>query len=129
MRPPTPTCPYCGNKATHVKGSRVYPHRKDLKNLDFYWCANNHDPAYVGCHKGSLVPLGRLADSELRAAKIQAHNAFDPLWRSGQMTRGEAYGWLARKLEIDKSSCHIGMFSVEECKKVVRICNKEVLGE
>jgi hypothetical protein len=38
------------------------------------------------------------------------------------MKRGQAYGWLAEQLGIDKSDCHIGMFDVKTCERVKFIC-------
>ena len=32
------------------------------------------------------------------------------------MKRGQAYGWLAEQLGIDKSDCHIGMFDVQNLR-------------
>ncbi|MBS9810628.1 hypothetical protein J4H70_17795 [Vibrio alginolyticus] len=114
-------CPYCGSEARLVKGDVIYPHRKDLAKKNFYLCENGHERAYVGCHGYSIVPLGRLADSKLRADKSAAHAAFDPIWKNGSMKRGEAYKWLADKLGIDKESCHIGLFDRVTCRKVIRI--------
>lgn len=115
-------CDYCGQVAKLVSGEKIYPHRKDLWRLDFYLCAPCD--AYVGCHKGSYRPLGRLADAFLRVEKSKAHAAFDPLWKSRKMTRGAAYKWLAEQLSISKDECHIGMFSAVMCRRVVEICNK-----
>jgi len=47
--------------------------------------------AYVGVHKGTDKPKGRLANAELREYKKKAHSAFDPLWRFGGMMRRQAY--------------------------------------
>ncbi len=114
-------CDYCRQPAQLVSGLKVYPHRPDLKSLRFWRC----DPcgAYVGCHKNSPrhAPLGRLANSELRSWKQQAHSNFDPLWKTGRMNRHEAYAWLADQMKIDFKDCHIGMFNVAQCKDVVRI--------
>lgn len=113
-------CHYCMAPAELVGGDVIYPHRADLANKLFYRC----EPcgAYVGCHDGTDKPLGRLADAELRAAKSAAHRAFDPLWRSKQMKRSEAYKWLAEQLGIEGKDCHIGMFDVETCWRAVRAC-------
>ena len=112
-------CPYCNSEASLVTGREVYPGRRWLYGKRFYLC----EPcdAYVGCHDGTTKPLGRLANAELRAAKIAAHAAFDPLWKSGRMTRQEAYGWLAMQLKMERNHCHIGMFDVETCQLVVAI--------
>lgn len=36
------------------------------------------------------------------------------------MKRPEAYAWLASQLGISQSGCHIGLFDVNQCKKVIR---------
>jgi NAD-dependent aldehyde dehydrogenases len=116
-------CPYCNRPVYLVNGKMMYPHRPDLYEKKFYLCIPCN--AYVGCHPGTTEPLGRLANAELRAAKIAAHAAFDPLWRTvGNRKRSEAYRWLADKLGIRWKDCHIGMFDVETCKRVVEICNE-----
>ena len=112
-------CDYCGTVATLVGGNKVYPHRKDLYKKNFWLCETCG--AYVGTHRND-IPLGRLADAELRIEKRKAHKAFDPLWQKGKQTRSEAYIWLAKKLEINEDQCHIGMFDSDMCKKVVSIC-------
>lgn len=38
------------------------------------------------------------------------------------MARAQAYKWLASSLGIEPKNCHIGMFDVETCKKVVALC-------
>ena len=124
------TCPYCGKPAQLTTGDYIYPHRHDLADRYFWTCWPCE--AYVGCHKAGArvgmqisdgtLPLGRLADSRLRAAKLQAHAAFDPLWRSRQVTRRQAYHWLAEQLGIPVKECHIGEFDVQQCKRVVDVC-------
>jgi len=113
-------CPYCGKQAYLVGGSIIYPHRDDLASKKFYQC--NPCDAYVGCHEGTVNPLGRLANAELRKAKMQAHAAFDPKWRNGEMKRASAYKWLAEQLKINAKDCHIGMMDVDMCKRVVDVC-------
>lgn len=115
-----PICPYCKKFSQKVTGERIYPQRADLFSKTFYLCAPCN--AYVGCHDGTAQPLGRLADAKLRKAKLMAHDAFDPWWKSKKMKRGEAYRWLAQQLGIDGSDCHIGMFDLETCQKVIDIC-------
>jgi len=85
-------------------------------------CANYPEcDSYVGCHRNSRRPLGRLANKELRKWKLSAHAAFDPLWKRGLMGRNEAYRWLAAQLKIKVHKCHVGMFDVETCKRVVEL--------
>lgn len=115
-------CPYCVSEPELVGGEVVYPHRPDLYEKRYYLC--RPCDAYVGCHPGTTEPLGRLANSELRKAKQEAHAAFDPKWmlKDGKHRRKYAYAWLASQLRIDSKDCHIGMFDVETCRRVVEIC-------
>ena len=120
-------CAYCHRAAKLVAGRAIYPHRPDLAAKPFYKCSPCQ--AWVGCHpkpqrgRGGMgdgyVPLGRLANAELRKAKMAAHAAFDPLWKSGAMTRQQAYKWLAEGLGINAANCHIGMFDLCGCQAVV----------
>jgi hypothetical protein len=122
-------CPYCGNAAELKTGYHVYPHRPDLAHLKIWAC----DPcdAWVGTHKNSPThaPLGRLANAELRRAKMAAHAAFDPLWKSGQMSRSKAYTLLSQKMGLTKEQTHIGMFDVEQCETVVLLCTPMIIKE
>ena len=112
-------CPYCFKRARFMYDSEPLfgenrgPH---------YHC----DPcqAYVGCHRNSNKPLGTLARFELRRGRIQAHDAFDPLWRDSGMSRDDAYLWLAEKLGVDPGQCHIAMFNEKMCRQVVQVCRK-----
>ena len=125
-----PICPYCGGDAVLVAGSVIYGDRRDqdLAEKKFWYCAG--DQAWVGCHAKTEKPLGRLADSELRAAKQAAHAVFDPLWQARQRVsglekfraRGRGYKWLAEQMGIPTKLCHIGMFDIEQCRRVVEIC-------
>jgi hypothetical protein len=110
-------CPYCGRQAKYVDSAEVY-HGKSYGMI--YLC--RYCNAWVGVHKGTDKPLGRLADGDLRKAKQKAHKAFDPMWMSGAMTRRQAYEWLAEWLEIEIHKCHIGMFDIETCESVFRLC-------
>ena len=108
------TCQYCNNPSKLVIGKELYPHRPDLYSLKFWQCKPCN--AYVGCHKDSNRPKGSLANKPTREARKRAHAAFDPLWKSGQMKRGEAYKWLSEKLG---KQIHIGESDVEMCNKVI----------
>ena len=122
------TCPYCDAEIELVTGEIIYPQRPDLHHRKFYLCIPCK--AYVGCHPGSSRALGRLANSELRRWKQTAHSYFDPLWRmkmakagiSKSKARDLANQWLADQMKIDVKKCHIGMFSIEECKRLVEVC-------
>ena len=114
-------CHYCKGLATVTTGRVIYPHRPDLFMKPFWRC--NGCGAYVGCHPGTYAPLGTLASREVRRARLQAHAAFDARWKSGgDMPRKEAYAWLAAELGLPVDQCHIGMFDLATCEKVIRLC-------
>jgi hypothetical protein len=112
-------CPYCERPAGNVGGRALYPYRHDLYEKRFWYCKRCQ--AWVGCHAGSVKPLGRLANAALRAAKQRAHAALDPLWKSGRMDRREAYSKLASRMKLSGTECHIGLFDEEQCERVVFI--------
>lgn len=92
-------CPYCGANVVLRDSHFVYHNNKNYGKM---WVCSNFPQcdSYVGCHPGTDIPLGRLADSVLRREKHKAHDAFDTLWKSGLMTRKEAYIWLSAMLYI-----------------------------
>lgn len=122
-------CPYCFNPSEKIDSSYVYGRSYG----DMFIC--KPCDAYVGTHKRDGKPLGRLANKELREAKKEAHHHFDQLWKRKIINniwkdnpdfseRKKAYAWLSKKMNIEKKYCHIGMFDVEQCKKVVKISKK-----
>lgn len=112
-------CPYCDRLAVLLSGVDVYPHRPDLDDRLFWVC--RVCDAWVGCHPGTARPMGTLANESLRRSRRSAHAAFDPLWRSGVMTRKQAYTWLAGALNVAIEDCHIGMFGASKCRRVVKV--------
>jgi DNA-directed RNA polymerase subunit RPC12/RpoP len=122
-----PDCPYCGAKSKMVTGADIYKGRPDLSGLLFYRCVPCD--ATVGINKKTGLPFGRLANRDLRKAKMAAHDAFDPLWNvDGKMTRTEAYAWLSAELGIPPEQCHFGMFDIDTCNKAIAACaNKKAV--
>lgn len=130
------TCDYCRQPAPLVTGRELYPHRPDLWEKNFYRCAPCD--AHVGCHppedspRGGMgdgtVPLGRLANAELRRLKSAAHASFDPLWQGSRMRRRDAYLWLAQELGIEPHECHIGMFDEDQCRRAIAAVHRYVNG-
>ena len=119
-------CPYCGSEVVLRDASFIY-HTNESKKWGKVWVCSNYPKcdAYVGCHKNTEIPLGRLANIRLRTLKSEAHKQFDPLWKSGLMSRKEAYRWLADMLHIPCEECHIGMFDVKMCQKVIHLCRRQ----
>jgi hypothetical protein len=128
-----PICPYCNSAAELMRDSTpVY-------GMDYgpVWICRPCN-AWVGVHKDSprFAALGRLANAELRKAKTAAHDAFDRLWQakiqregcSRKTARRAGYRWLAEQLGIPGKECHIGMFDVATCRRVVEICTPYLRG-
>lgn len=115
----TPQCPYCGGRAVISDGTVIYG-----RSYGRVWICPNYPEcdSYVGCHPGSRRPLGRMANKELRALKIQVHKAFDGLWKSRMMKRSEAYKWLADAMKIPQRECHVGMFDEDSCRAALAAC-------
>lgn len=113
-------CPYCGGVALHVSGDVIYPHRPDLSSLGFYLCQPCN--AYVGCHKGTLKPLGTPAKAELRKLRSSCHEKFDKLWRevgNGNRARTQAYSMLSAILGVEE--LHFGSSNEELATRALSI--------
>lgn len=106
-------CPYCKGDTEFVDSTVVYGRSYGM----IYLC--RPCDAYCGVHKGTDKSLGRLANKELRQWKKDAHAHFDKIWQDGHLKRTSAYQKLSQELGIDPQYTHIGMFSVETCKRVV----------
>jgi hypothetical protein len=52
---------------------------------------------------------------------MRAHAVFDPIWKSGRMTRHAAYKWLSDAMDLPKEQTHIGMFDIGQCLKVEQL--------
>ena len=121
------SCTYCKRSAELVTGANLYPRFKSLASRYFWRCTPCG--AHVGCHPGTKNPLGSLANEELRKARQQAHSSFDSLWQSvvsqevpKHLARTRGYAWLFEQLNLSKEDCHIGMFDVDMCRRVVEVC-------
>lgn len=119
MATDTPPDCECGGHPILTDGREVYPHRSDLWSLKFWVCSSDGCDARVGVHKGTTIPKGPMATRPVREARMAAHAAFDPLWKSRHMKRAQAYVWLARALGKPGNEVHIGNFGIEDCRRVV----------
>lgn len=125
-----PICKKCGAKTYltsfyYIRNSRQRIKRKYSRGNRrlIYICPICH--SYVNVHRNTNEPLGYPGDKELRLWRKFTHNVFDSLWhKTGN--RQKAYTWLARKLKIEQTKCHIGMFDSNLCKKTIELCLKEM---
>lgn len=114
-------CPYCNNATELVDSAEIYRRSYGM----IYLC--RPCDAFVGCHRGTTKPLGTPANRKLRKRRIAAHNAFDPVWRSGKVKRKEAYKMLAEYMGIDGGKAHIAMFDEAQCEKVLNFIKEQEL--
>lgn len=66
-------------------------------------------------------PTSRPGDAETRSLRHQCHLEFDPLWNGkGQFRdQNQAYAWLSKFMGLPRDEAHIGMFSKEQCLKLL----------
>lgn len=131
MGPPQ-RCPYCLWDVEMVTADVVYPERPELADRNIWRCTNCD--AHVGCHKvgarvvgrggveiisDGTLPMGSLANHDLRAARIETHRMFDLMWQPpARMSRSDAYAWMSRLLGVPTEEAHIASLSYDECIKV-----------
>ena len=111
-------CPYCGGSVVFRSADGIY--QDNRRNMMLYVCS--HYPkcdAYVRTHAGTKIPVGSMANHELRALRKTAHHYFDQLYKSGFMSKDDAYYWLASIIDAPLSYAHIGYLSEYYCKQVI----------
>lgn len=130
MSTDAPLCPYCCRGSIFLESSASLYNGRDFGPV--YACLPCR--AWVGCHKGTTKPLGRLANAQLRRWKRAVHAVFDPIWQARYErkraadpkytkahARGGRYKRLAELMGIPREECHVGMFDVERCKQAISI--------
>lgn len=125
-----PVCPYCNQPANLVYGSQVYGNRSppEIARLRIWSCKGCR--AHTRCHPNSLRPMGTLAREDLRKARQEAHKALDSLWtcrpryKERKAARQETYLWLQQAMGLTESECHIGLFNIEQCRRVIELCEE-----
>lgn len=118
FNPSTIRCCYCGASVTLRSAEGIIPEFKPGTML--YVCRNY--PAcdsYVKVHPGTKLPMGSLANKELRTLRRKAHFHFDQLYSTGLMSREEAYEWLAAQLMLPMEKAHIGQLGPYYCQQVI----------
>lgn len=117
-------CPYCGAHAV-LRSSKAVYQSKAKPGRHLFVCARYPlCDSYVGAHEGTLLPMGTLANGDLRNKRIQAHRAFNRLWESGTMKKWQAYRWMQAKFGLCSQQAHIAMFSEYMCDQLIAECDK-----
>lgn len=114
-------CRYCGGLVEVAHHCAIYG--RVAGSWPWVYACNDCD-AYVGMHPLTNLPLGTLANKELRTLRVQAKNAFTRAWQAQGMTRTGGYRWLAAQLGIAKSKCHIGWSDESQCERIIKICGR-----
>lgn len=109
-------CPFCGGGVVHTSNMHLYG--KVYGNGMCFMCVECK--ASTGCHSNGY-PLGVLSNKKMKRLKMECHDYFDRIWKSGQLTRSQAYGLLAARLNIKKKHCHFGYFNEEQLLYVLEI--------
>ncbi len=100
-----PDCPDCGEPLVSRRG----------KFGQFWGCSQ-----FPEC-KGAFSGVGTPGNAETRALRIQAHAAFDPLWKNRHLTRKCAYARLRYAMGMRGEDCHISRMDAGQCRRVVEI--------
>lgn len=118
-------CPYCHAHASLRPASVVYGENARSHGKYIYLCDRWPScDAYVSAHRRTLLPMGTLADGDLRHKRILAHRALQQLCRSHHMEKWDGYIWLQAKLGLNNKQTHIGQFSDWMCDEVIRLCHQ-----
>jgi hypothetical protein len=86
-------CPYC--RSTNIKlMTQTQFYGREYNGAKMYVCQKCN--ARAGCHKGTDIPMGCLADDELRKMRTAIHKIIDDMW-STKEERKELYAKLSNK--------------------------------
>ena len=122
---PAPTeCPYCSGLVELVSNSRIYNGREFGEWPYAFHC----EPcdAYVGLHPHTDIPLGTLANVELRGARKVHKTYFQKVCETFDLGRTPAYQWLAGAMGIPVGECHFGWFNKQQCEQAGLLCLKRL---
>lgn len=113
-------CPSCGSAVSLVSSSQLTGQPGWM-----YLCNQFPDcDARVRCHPGTIISMGTMAEAELRRWRARAHLHFDLLWSTGQLSRSQAYRWLAEEMNLPSSKTHFGKFNQQQCKQAIELIKK-----
>ena len=116
-------CPYCGSPVVYRSADGIY--RDNSKGTMLYVCSRYPEcDSYVRAHTGTNIPVGSMANHELRTLRRTAHHYFDQLYESGYMSKQDAYQWLADLIVAPLSEAHIGYLGEYYCKQVIEESRK-----
>ena len=74
---------------------------------------------YVGVHRLTMRPMGRMAGRETRSLRMKAHRELDPLWREHGYDRNYVYRCLSEDIGYAGTAMHISDLSDDELRSLV----------
>ena len=116
-------CPYCGGTVSFRSAKGIYSEKYD----DAMLCVCNNYPecdAYVKCHQGTRIPMGNLANKELREKRRVAHRLMSQLEKEDSTQKQDLYRWI-RQISLD-GNCHVGAMQDYACQQVIAECTKRL---
>ena len=110
-------CPFCRSSVSLIDSAKVFGCSYGF----IYLCdAFPSCDARVRCHPKTIIPMGTLANKELRGWRSLAHRKFDPLWQSGIFSsRQAAYKWLSKAMRLPLEKTHVAMFDKKQCQRAI----------
>ncbi len=116
-------CFYCRKACEYIDSIEVYQQPWGM----IFIC--RPCKAWVNCHNNTDQAFGFVAKKDLRDIRHNAHQIFDPLWQkkiefgyARKFAQAAGRKWLSKELGISIVECHIGMFTSEQCQKVIELC-------
>ena len=110
-------CPFCNSRVSLIDSARIFGCSYGF----IYLCDHfPHCDARVRCHPKTIIPMGTLADRELRKWRSLVHRKFDPLWQCGVFpSRQAAYKWLSKAMRLPLEKTHVAMFDIQKCQRAI----------
>ena len=68
------------------------------------------------------LPLGTLANGDLRHKRIHAHHALHSVQAQLGMSRDQSYRWLQTQMGLPGDQVHIAKCGDYRCEQIIRIC-------
>lgn len=118
--PPPERCPYCDGRVRLVDNAEIYRGRSYGDWPYAYLC--KPCDAFVGLHPDTDLPLGTMANGELRHARKTAKSLWMDVTKAAGLNRTKAYAWLAEQMNIPKAECHFGHFDLKRAKQALSAC-------
>ena len=111
------TCPVCGARAQIKFRDWVgLKHRKGAGNKVLICDNYPKCDTYVGIHRHTMEPLGRMADSHTRFLRYRAHTLMDAIFEDRRI----GYSQLERHFKFKPDQLHFGELYGSDLERIVK---------